>query len=71
MCWASATSTSVPAADCPQEETQDAVNLTDYDPQSVMHYFCGGVGTQDMKITAVDRQGARALYLARRRGQVR
>jgi hypothetical protein len=49
-------------ADCPQEETQDAVNLTDYDPQSVMHYFCGGVGTQDMKITAVDRQGARALY---------
>lgn len=48
--------------DCPQEDTHDAVNLTGYDPKSVMHYFCGGVGTQDMKITEVDREGARALY---------
>lgn len=49
-------------AECPPEDTHDAVDLTPYDPQSVMHYFCGGIGTRDMQLTEVDRQGARALY---------
>jgi hypothetical protein len=49
-------------ADCPQEGTSDAINLTEYDPRSVMHYFCGGIGTQEMKLTEVDRQGAQAVY---------
>lgn len=50
-----------PAA-CPGEDTFDAVDLTAYDPQSVMHYFCGGVGSRDLKITELDRQGAQTLY---------
>ena len=49
-------------ADCPQEGVSDAINLTEYDPQSVMHYFCGGIGTRDMQLTVVDKQGARGLY---------
>ena len=49
-------------ADCPQEGISDAINLTEYDPRSVMHYFCGGIGTRDMQLTAVDKQGARGLY---------
>jgi hypothetical protein len=47
---------------CPQEQTTDVVDLTAYDPQSVMHYFCGGVGSRDLKITDLDRQGAQKLY---------
>lgn len=47
---------------CPDETTFDAENLTMYDPQSVMHYFCGQVGTRDLKITEVDRIGAQKLY---------
>jgi hypothetical protein len=27
-----------------------------------MHYFCGGVGSRDLKITDLDRQGAQKLY---------
>ncbi len=49
-------------ADCPQEGTLDARDLTPYDPQSVMHYFCGGIGSRDMQLTDVDKQGARAVY---------
>jgi hypothetical protein len=47
---------------CPQEDTTDTIDLTAYDPQSVMHYFCGGVGSRDLKITDVDRDGAQKLY---------
>lgn len=47
---------------CPDETTFDTVNLTKYDPQSVMHYFCGQVGTRELKITDVDKEGAQKLY---------
>jgi len=36
--------------------------LSAYDPHSVMHYFCGGVGSHDLSITALDRKGARMVY---------
>jgi hypothetical protein len=49
--------------DCPEEGLLDhTFNLSDYDPKSVMHYFCGGVGTREMRLTEVDRQGARQVY---------
>lgn len=47
---------------CPQEQTTDVIDLTAYDPRSVMHYFCGGVGSRELKITDLDRQGAQKLY---------
>lgn len=47
---------------CPREDTTGTINLTDYDPQSVMHYFCGGVGSRKLEITTVDRMGAQQLY---------
>jgi hypothetical protein len=47
---------------CPHEDTTGTINLTDYDPQSVMHYFCGGVGSRKLEITQVDRSGAQQLY---------
>lgn len=50
-----------PAA-CSNEDLTDTIDLTDYDPQSVMHYFCGGVGSQELRITTVDRDGAQRLY---------
>jgi hypothetical protein len=36
--------------------------LTDYDPHSVMHYFCGGGGSMDFKFTETDRAGHHKLY---------
>lgn len=36
--------------------------LTDYDPQSVMHYFCGGVGSLQLSITDLDRMGSQLVY---------
>jgi hypothetical protein len=47
---------------CPKEDVDHTIDLTAYDPQSVMHYFCGDVGTRDLAITEVDRQGSRILY---------
>ena len=47
---------------CPDETTVDTIDLTGYDPQSCMHYFCGGVGSRDLKITEVDKDGARKVY---------
>jgi len=47
---------------CPHEDTTGTINLTDYDPRSVMHYFCGGVGSKRLEITEVDRIGAQQLY---------
>jgi hypothetical protein len=47
---------------CKGESLFNVVDLTEYDPQSVMHYFCGGVGSRDLKITDVDRAGAQKLY---------
>lgn len=36
--------------------------LTEYDPHSVMHYFCGGGGSMLLKLTSVDITGHKALY---------
>ncbi|WP_166391196.1 matrixin family metalloprotease [Nocardioides ochotonae] len=47
---------------CPDEDSADTVDLTQYDPRSVMHYFCGGVGTSELAITDLDREGAQQLY---------
>ncbi len=47
---------------CPDEPLFDTANLTLYDPQSVMHYFCGGLGSRELKITAVDRRGSQMVY---------
>ncbi len=49
-------------ATCPDESLDGTVELTDYDPQSVMHYFCGGVGSKQMEISALDREGAQQAY---------
>jgi hypothetical protein len=27
-----------------------------------MHYFCGGVGSNELKISALDRKGAQQVY---------
>lgn len=54
--------------ECPDESP--GVELTEYDPQSVMHYFCGGVGTRGMHITQTDRLGAQLVY-GQPRGRVR
>jgi predicted Zn-dependent protease len=36
--------------------------LTQYDPHSVMHYFCGGGGSMQLDLTRIDISGHRALY---------
>jgi hypothetical protein len=49
--------------ECPKETLVDTIDLTvRYDPQSVMHYFCGSVGSKALAITELDREGARKLY---------
>ena len=40
----------------------DTIDVTQYDPQSVMHYFCGNVGSPTLAISDVDRIGAQRLY---------
>ena len=50
-----------PAA-CAVEDLTEVIDLTQYDPQSVMHYFCGGVGSLELRITALDRAGSQRLY---------
>jgi hypothetical protein len=47
---------------CPDEPLYDTIELTEYDPQSVMHYFCGNRGTRDLRITEKDRIGAQRIY---------
>ncbi|MFI6414784.1 matrixin family metalloprotease [Streptomyces sp. NPDC050585] len=47
---------------CPDESTVGTVDLTQYDPRSVMHYFCGGVGSRELAITELDRVGAQYVY---------
>jgi hypothetical protein len=47
---------------CPDEDTTGTLDLTAYDPQSVMHYFCGGVGSRRLAITDVDRTGSQLVY---------
>jgi hypothetical protein len=48
--------------ECPSEDRAETVELTRYDRASVMHYFCGGVGSTDLAFTALDKIGARQLY---------
>lgn len=47
---------------CPGEALYGVIELTEYDPRSVMHYFCGNRGTRDLKITDLDREGAQRVY---------
>jgi hypothetical protein len=47
---------------CPNEPLWDTQVLTAYDPTSVMHYFCGGVGSNELKISPLDRKGAQQVY---------
>jgi hypothetical protein len=47
---------------CPGEPLYDTIDLTQYDPRSVMHYFCSGAGSRRLDITELDRQGAQRLY---------
>jgi hypothetical protein len=47
---------------CPDEDIYDTFNLGDYDPHSVMHYFCGGVGSRTLAITELDKAGAQRVY---------
>lgn len=47
---------------CPNEPLWDVSVLSKYDPQSVMHYFCGGVGSNALQISALDRSGAQKIY---------
>ncbi len=48
--------------DCPDEETEDSIDLTQYDPRSVMHYFCGDLGSKTLEITELDKEGAQKVY---------
>lgn len=36
--------------------------LTEYDPHSVMHYFCGGGGGRELELSELDQDGHRRLY---------
>jgi hypothetical protein len=48
---------------CPDEDTYGTKPLNDeYDPRSVMHYFCGGLGSKELAITDLDRIGAQKVY---------
>lgn len=48
---------------CPDEDTYGTKPLNEeYDPRSVMHYFCGGLGSKDLAITDLDRTGAQKVY---------
>ena len=50
-----------PAA-CPDEPLFGTTPLTAYDPKSVMHYFCGGLGSAELALSEVDRLGAQKVY---------
>jgi hypothetical protein len=49
-------------AACPDEPLFGTTALTEYDPHSVMHYFCGGVGSRELAMTELDRIGSQKLY---------
>jgi hypothetical protein len=54
-------SADAPAA-CPDEDLTDTKPLTGYDPKSVMHYFCGNVGSLELLISTIDADGAQKIY---------
>ena len=47
---------------CPHESLDGVIDLTKYDPHSVMHYFCGDVGSRELMITDLDREGSQRVY---------
>lgn len=47
---------------CPDESVFGTFNITNYDPQSVMHYFCGGMGRRTLAFTEIDKVGAQKVY---------
>jgi hypothetical protein len=47
---------------CSDEPLFETTPLTEYDPQSVMHYFFGNRGTRDLRIPDKDRIGAQLVY---------
>lgn len=47
---------------CAKEGT-GFIALTKYDSKSVMHYLCGGMGDQELKITSTDVAGHQCVYL--------
>ena len=47
---------------CQGEPLFGAIAQTEYDPKSVMHYFCGNRGSKELKISVLDRVGARQVY---------
>lgn len=49
-------------AECPNESNDNTFDITPYDPKSVMHYFCGDVGSKGLEISDIDRTGAQAIY---------
>jgi hypothetical protein len=40
----------------------DTFQINEYDSLSVMHYFCGGKGSEMLKITDTDTKGAQVFY---------
>lgn len=50
-----------PAA-CPNEDEFGTIPLTEYDPRSVMHYFCGRSGSKELELTEIDIAGAVRVY---------
>ena len=48
--------------DCPKESLANTIDLSQYDPRSVMHYFCGGVGSTALAITREDLFASQRLY---------
>jgi len=49
-------------AECYESSQLTPAVLTQYDPQSVMHYFCGGVGSQALELSEKDMIGAQLIY---------
>ncbi|MBK9048638.1 MAG: matrixin family metalloprotease [Bacteroidetes bacterium] len=47
---------------CQGEDLTGTINLTQYDPKSVMHYFCGGMGNIKLEITEIDKNGSQSVY---------
>ena len=48
--------------ECQGEIPGRVIDATIYDPKSVMHYFCGGVGSMTLEITDLDRAASSRLY---------
>jgi hypothetical protein len=44
------------------ESTEHTVEITEYDPTSVMHYVAQGVGDPQLRFTAADKKGSRIVY---------